>query len=668
MTVAAQKPIPSAEERLYRRRINAWALYDVANSAFFTTILAAVLPTYYSAVAGATLSSAAIATRNWSLSLSLALFISALFSPVLGTMSDIMRGKKAFLALFTLIGVVGTGLLVLVGTGDWFLASVMIVIARIGAAGGNIFYDALLPHVAKEQDQDAVSTRGYALGYLGGGVLLAINVLMINIIPDDVFGFPFEYAGIRLSFLSVALWWVLFSIPLFLQVPEPHTASEKLQKGQNLITVSFARLWETLKDIRQYSELFKYLIAFLIYNDGIGTIIGVAVIYGAELGFATTELILALLLVQFVGIPFSFVFGSLPNPNVKARNFFLAFILFNVVALPILGITGRFNLPAEISGAPRATYETTGDYLGEGTYPAADLIRVDGWQTETVAAALLGTETDIAYTRATNPTPLTVRFNGQQLEITYASGADFGAFAVEQDGSPLLDEDGEAVIIDAYNPTLRYGVTQTITLPDEGTHTLTFVPTTPNAASNGEQFALASVSILPATRGGDLVLIMGALLALQVLALAFAYLGGAKLLARVAETLNTKRSILLSLCIYGIIAIWGYFVNSTVEFWFLAWMVGIVQGGSQALSRSLYAYMSPAAKSGEFFGLFSVMSKFSSITGPLLFALAVSLFGQSRPAILSLIVLFIIGGYLLMRVDVAKGHAAAKQEDAQLSS
>lgn len=657
------------DQRTYRRRINAWAMYDVASSAFFTTILAAVMPTYYSAVAGATLPSAAIATRNWSLSLSLALLVSALLSPVLGTLSDIVRGKKALLAVFTAIGAIATGLLVLVSTGDWFLASALIVMGRIGAAGANVFYDALLPHVAKEEDQDAVSTRGYALGYLGGGVLLAINVVMINIIPDDVFGFPFEYAGIRLALFSVAFWWIGFTLPLLFQIPEPPAATDKEEAGNNVITRSFTRLWQTLKDIRQYSELFKYLIAFLIYNDGIGTIIGVAVIYGAELGFETTELILALLLVQFVGIPFSFIFGNLPNRSVKIRHYYLAFIVFNVIALPFFGVLGMRMLPENITGAPRPAYVTIDNYRGEGSYLITDFDSAADWETITIAADLIGTETDATYiqTEADNAR-FDIPFNGQQIELTYAQGAEYGAWAVELNGETLLDDDGEPILIDAYSATPRYDQTEIFTAPESGQQTLSIVATTPNPDSTGTLIAISTATVLPPSRGGNLGFIMLGLLAIQAIAAAFAYLGGGKLLLGLSQSLNTKRSIILSLIIYGMISTWGYFLNSTIEFWFLAWMVGIVQGGSQALSRSLYASMSPAAKSGEFFGLFSVMAKFSAITGPLLFALAVQIFGNSRPAILSLIGLFIIGGYLLTRVDVEAGRKVAQEENQQYAN
>ena len=199
-------PSTSDVSRTYRRVVNAWCMYDWANSAFATTILAAVLPIYYSQVAGATLPSEAVATAYWSVGLSLSLFIVAILSPILGTISDVMRGKKRFLAIFAGMGIVGTGLLVLVSTGDWLLASILFVLGRIGFTGANVFYDALLPHVAKEDDQDRVSTRGYAMGYLGGGLLLAINVVMIQFLPGTW--------GPRLSFLSVAIWWAVFSIPI----------------------------------------------------------------------------------------------------------------------------------------------------------------------------------------------------------------------------------------------------------------------------------------------------------------------------------------------------------------------------------------------------------------------------------------------------------------------
>ena len=171
--MAASTPaLIQIDEKEYSRRIWAWTMYDWANSAFATTILAAVLPIYFSQVAGANLPSAATATAYWSTGLSVSLLIIAVLSPILGTISDVMRGKKPFLAVFAGIGIVSTALLILVGTGDWVLASIFGVLGRIGFSGANTFYDALLPHVAREADRDKVSARGYAMGYLGGGLLL----------------------------------------------------------------------------------------------------------------------------------------------------------------------------------------------------------------------------------------------------------------------------------------------------------------------------------------------------------------------------------------------------------------------------------------------------------------------------------------------------------------
>lgn len=527
MTAIANGHDVPISDKQYRSRVWGWAMYDWANSAFATTILAAVLPVYFSAVAAATLNNEAAATGYWSLGLSVALLLTAILSPFLGTLSDVRRSKKAFLGIFAALGIVATGLLVLIDRGDWVAALVLFIIARIGFVGSYTFYDALLPHVARPDDQDRVSALGYALGYLGGGILLAINVVMIFVLPGTW--------GPRLAFLSVALWWAVFSIPLFRRVPEPNTIST-LKPGDSVTRASLRRMSHTFHDLRRYRELFKFLIAFLLYNDAIGTIISLATIYGAELGFGSTELVLALLVVQFAGIPFSLIFGRLPDARAKLRPFFLAFILFNLVALPLVGIGARHTLPANLTGAP-------------------------------------------------------------PVSLTDSAGA-----------------------------------------APEGAETV---------APEREQ---------------SLPLILGAIAIIQLAAAAFAALFG-RLFRGLANQLDTRRSIILSLIIYSVIAIWGFFVDSSVEFWLLAWMVAMVQGGSQALSRSLFSSMSPREKSGEFFGLYGVMEKFSSILGPLLFALAVVVFGSSRPAILSLIAFFIIGGWLLARVNVKEGQRVAAEED-----
>ena len=676
MTTEAVSIPLEVDEREYKRRIRAWTMYDWANSAFATTILAAVLPAYYSTVAGATLASEAKATQYWSVGLSISLFIVAFLSPVLGTVSDIMRGKKKFLAIFVGLGVVGTGLLVLVDTGDWLLASIFFIVGRIGFGAANVFYDALLPHVAREEDQDQVSSRGYAMGYLGGGILLAINIVMIQQIPGTL--------GARLSFLSVAVWWAVFSIPIFRRVPEPHAATKQLEPGESLIGVSFSRIQNTFKDLRQFRELFRYLVAFLIYNDGIGIIIGIAVIYGAELGFETTELILALLLVQFVGIPFSLIFGNLPSKSDKRQSMYLAFVLFNIVLLPIVGLAGMRLLPRHITGTPSPDFAATATAVGQGKHAVDEAGAMDyqgTWQTNVVSGAVRGetcgwyaiwcdpAQFDVMYAATHDENGrINFPFNGQSLELTFSNGPDHGRWAVEMDGRPLLDDEGQPMIIDAYSPTVRYDVVAEFRAADEGEHRLSLVNTgQADPDSSGTLMSVAQVEVRPPLRTSNLGAIIGLILALQVVGFLFAYFLGPRFFAGLAEKFDTKRSIMLALVAYSIIAVWGFFLNAVIEFWFLAWMVAVVQGGSQALSRSLYASMSPPSMSGEFFGLFSIMEKFASFISPIFFIISVALFDSSRPGILSIIILFIIGGYLLSRVDVAEGRRAAQAKEAQIA-
>ena len=656
MSDAVASPLDLLSESEYKKRIRAWTLYDWANSAFATTILAAVLPVYYSSVAGGTLPSAAKATQYWSLTLSISVFIVALLSPILGTVSDIMRGKKKFLALFVGIGVVGTGLLVLADTGDWLLASIFFIIGRIGFGAANVFYDSLLPHIAKDEDQDSVSTKGYALGYLGGGILLAINIVMIFTMEGT--------AGARFSFLTVAVWWALFSIPLLLQVPEPESVGAKLKEGESLIGKSFSQLIDTVKGIREYNELFKYLVAFLIYNDGIGIIISVAAIYGAELGFGSIELTLAILLVQFVGIPYSLVFGNLPSKGNAKQAMYVAFVIFNILMLPTVGILGARVLPQSISGTPSPDFETIGANVGQGIYGAdSGAFNLDGgWNVEVVSAETSGAETDLSFATSTQAgDTFELPFNGQKVDMVYATGPAYGSFNVLIDGAPLLDGDGNPSVIDASNDTDRYDVEVEFSAETEGQHTLSLV-------NNGNTMAISQLEVKPPARTSNLGVIIGMLAALAAVGALFARLLGPRLFQGIANSLDTKRSIMLALSAYAIIAVWGFFLDSVVEFWFLAWMVAVVQGGSQALSRSLYAAMTPTAKSGEFFGFFSIMSKFASFLSPLVFVASVAIFNSSRPGVLALIVFFAVGMYLLNQVDVEEGKRVAKAVDAELAA
>lgn len=285
------------------RKVLSWCSYDVGNSAFATTIMAAVFPVYFTEVASRGLAPSS-STAYWAYASAFSLLVSAFFAPVLGAAADVKGTKKKMLLVFTVLGVVSSGGMAFVGPGDWMLALFLMAGGSIGFSASMIFYDALLPSLVPANRVDAVSAQGYALGYLGGGALLAVNLLFIQILPGT--------AGARLSFLSVAVWWAAFTAPILLFVDEPaaEPGGEGLS-GISLFLEGLERLKSTFREIRTYKNLFVFLLAFWLYNDGIGTIIRMAAIYGANLGISMTHLVGALLVTQFVGIPFSLAFATL---------------------------------------------------------------------------------------------------------------------------------------------------------------------------------------------------------------------------------------------------------------------------------------------------------------------------------------------------------------------
>jgi MFS transporter, UMF1 family len=420
-------------EKERRKLILSWCLYDWANSAFATTIMAAVLPVFYSSIAGADLSKTK-ASSYWGYTNTIAMLIVAFTAPILGALADHSGTKKRFLALFAGMGVVSTAMLVFVGRGDWFLASLLYIIGMVGFSGGNNFYDSLLPHVAGEKDIDRISSYGYALGYLGGGILLAFNLTMI--LKPQWFGIPDAEWGTRYSFLTVGVWWTFFSIPILKNVPEPPIVPI-VGESTHPLRASIQRLSLTFHNLRQYREAFKFLVAFWLYNDGIGTIISMAVIFGAEINIPQAHLIGSILAVQFIGIPFSILFG-----------------------------------------------------------------RLAGW-------------------------------------------------------------------------------------------------------------------------------------------------------------MGTKWAIFLGLAVYTGISLGGYFIQTALHFWILAVLVGFVQGGTQALSRSLFGTMIPKSRSAEFFSFYDVSSKFAGIIGPFVFGIVGQMTGSSRLSVLALVVFFISGGIILLTVNEKEGRARA---------
>lgn len=412
-----------------KKQVYSWILYDWANSAFATTILGTVLPIYYKDVAAKGLPDN-LSTSYWGYTQAIAMIIIAILSPVLGAIADHSNCRKSFLRFFAYLGIIGTGLLLFIGEGDYLLASLFFIMGSMGFSGGNIFYDSYLPSIVSREKMDYVSSLGYAAGYLGGGLLLLINLIMIS--KPSLFGLSDVLIATQITFVTVAIWWFVFSIPIFKFLPQETTRLHTLNIKEN-IKIGFQRIKITLRNISQYRELLKFLIAFWFYNDGIGTIIRMATIYGREVGIGKSDLIGALLLTQFVAIPCSLVFG------------------------------------------------------------------------------------------------------------------------------------------------------------------------------------------------------------------------------KIGQKIGAKKGIIIALGIYLLITIRGYYLSSALDFWILAGMVGLVQGGAQALSRSLYGSMVPKDKSAEFYGFFGISSKFAAITGPFVFAIVGQLTGSSRLGIISVASFFIIGILVLSRVDVEKG-------------
>lgn len=424
---------------LHRRDLRAWAMYDWANSVFMTTVLQ-VFPIYFVEVAAVDLP-ASVARARFAWATAAAITLVGLTGPVLGAVADYRGSKKTMLGLFLAIGVASTAGMYWIERGDWVLAIVLFVIGNVGVTSTLAFYNSLLPHIARPDEVDRVSTAGFGLGYLGGGILLALNLLVIQ--GPERFGLPDREAAMRLSFLSAAVWWALFSLPLFLRVPEPGRRLEAGESGRGALPVALSRLRDTIAALRGHKDAALLLLAFLIYNDAVNTIIRMATTFGRELGIPVGSLIAAILLVQFVGFPFAFLFGA---------------------------IAGR---------------------------------------------------------------------------------------------------------------------------------------------------------------------------------------------------LGAKRAISLALGVYVAITLLGFSLRTSAHFFLLAFLVGTVMGGAQALSRSLFATMIPRHKSAELFGFFGVFDRFGGAIGSSVFGLVLTLTGSSRPAILTLIAFFVLGAILLSRVDVERGRRAAREAEAQ---
>jgi UMF1 family MFS transporter len=309
----------------------AWATYDWANSAFATTVLAGFFPLFFARYWAAGL---ADGERTYWLGWAgaIASIVVMIAAPILGGIADRYAWKKRLLALTTSIGVIGTGALFWVGHGEWGAALILFTIASVGFFGGGSFYDALIVNVAGPQELDRVSAWGFGLGYLGGGLLFAVNVAMA--LKPELFGLADAAAATRLSFLMVAIWWALFSMPLFLRVPEGPPAPQAAS--------NWAQLWVTFRKLRGMKPVWMFLLAYWLYIDGVDTIIRMAVDYGVKLGFSSASLITALLLVQFIGFPAAVAFGWLADRFGTKPMLFVALAVY-------AGVTGwAYTLQTEM--------------------------------------------------------------------------------------------------------------------------------------------------------------------------------------------------------------------------------------------------------------------------------------------------------------------------------
>jgi UMF1 family MFS transporter len=318
----------------HKKAVWGWAMYDWANSAFATTVMSGFFPVffkqYWSAGVDVNLSTARLGLGNAAAGL-----LVALAAPILGAVADRCSARKRFLALFAYLGVLTTAALYFVGKGQWAFALVVYALGIIGFSGANIFYDALLPEVAGEKDVDVVSGFGFSMGYLGGGLLFLVNVLMVTM--PQRFGLADAGQAVRVGFLSVAVWWGVFTLFTLFWVPEKPTSAARAATTGGAWSGGFAQLKHTFGRIRHMKTVLLFLCAYWLYIDGVDTIIRMAVDFGMSLGFDAKDLLMALLVTQFVGFPAALVFGRLGQRIGPRKGIYIAIGVY--VAATFWGIS-----------------------------------------------------------------------------------------------------------------------------------------------------------------------------------------------------------------------------------------------------------------------------------------------------------------------------------------
>ena len=306
-----------------------WALYDWANSAFATTVMAGFFPIFFKSYWASDLSDAESTFAIGSVNSLVGLLI-AFSAPVLGAFADAGDSKRKFLFSFAFLGIITTGYLFFIPDSSWKLAVIFYGLGVIGFSGANVFYDSLLVTVSKEEERNRTSALGFSLGYLGGGILFLLNVIMF--LYPNWFGLESQIDAVLWSFMSVALWWFIFSLPIYLNVKEP-TQSSSGKSVNRIITEAFSSLLNTARSIKEYKSAVIFLLAYFLYMDGVDTIIRMATSYGSDIGLSATSMIQALLLTQFVGFPATLVFGYYADKFGYKYSLSFAIIVYIFVVL-----------------------------------------------------------------------------------------------------------------------------------------------------------------------------------------------------------------------------------------------------------------------------------------------------------------------------------------------
>lgn len=334
------------------KKIISWALYDWANSVFFTTVMAGFFPVFFKQY-WSTGVDPVVTTERLGWILSISGLILALISPTLGVLSDRRHVKKKLLFGFMVIGVFCTLGLYFIPAGQWLWAANLYGAGLFMCSASCVFYDSLMVSVCDEAQYDFVSSLGYSLGYLGGGLLFLINVLMY--LQPEAFGLVDGVSGVKVSFLTVGLWWFVFTLPLMFFVPEPHIQEGGISSQQSIYRMTIDTLHElygTLKSLTQNKNLFYFVLAYWFYIDGIFTVMSMAVDFGMSLGFASSDLIKALLITQFVGFPSAYLFGVMAR---KISNKFLILVclviyFFTIIAASRMTDVSHFYALAVVIG------------------------------------------------------------------------------------------------------------------------------------------------------------------------------------------------------------------------------------------------------------------------------------------------------------------------------